>query len=95
MTDEKITKKLDVPAVAPYNGAVYDLSTMECINHGNTIKITKNSIPTTKKISTSYEKLLAAGRRLLTIIERKKYSKSKEQSKLTSQINDLCRKWDK
>ncbi len=92
---EKIMKKLDVPAVAPYNGAVYDLSTMECINHGNTVKITKSSIPTTKRISTSYEKLLAAGRRLLTIIERKKYSKSKEQSKLTSQINDLCRKWEK
>jgi metallo-beta-lactamase family protein len=92
---EKITKKLDMPAVAPFNGASYDLNTMECLNPGNTVKLIKSIYSSSKKFSASYERLLSAGRRLMAIIERKKYSKSKEQSKLTSQINDLCRKWEK
>ncbi len=92
---EKIVKKLDMPSVAPYNGASYDLNTMECLNAGNTVKLIKSISSSSKKFSASYERLLSAGRRLMAIIERKKYSKSKEQSKLTSQINDLCRKWEK
>ncbi|MBE6648373.1 MAG: MBL fold metallo-hydrolase [Ruminococcaceae bacterium] len=92
---EKIVKKLDFPAVAPYNGAYYDLFTMECLEGGNTVKLTKAPSLSRKSVSASYDRLLAAGRRLLAIIERKKYAKSKEQSKLTSQINDLCKKWEK
>lgn len=92
---EKIAKKLDIPAVAPYNGASYDLNTMECLNGGNTVKLVRSMGSKQKKASPSYERLLAAGRRLLAIIERKKYGKSKDHNKLASQINDLCRKWEK
>lgn len=92
---ERITKKLDFPSIAPYNGASYNLNTFECLSAGNTVKLIKAPNYRQKSVSASYDKLLSAGRRLLAIIERKKYSKSKEHNKLTSQINDLCRKWEK
>jgi metallo-beta-lactamase family protein len=93
---EKIRKKLDMPSVAPYNGGEYDLLTMRCLEKGNTAKIVKTlSVPKGKATTTAYDRLLAAMRRLIAIVERKRHAKSKEIGKLTSQINDLCKKWDK
>ncbi len=91
---EKITKKLDMPAVAPYNGSSFDLLTYKCLEKGNTKPLSKLPVSKQGKTSVAYERLLSAGRRLMAIIERKKYAKSKELGKLTSQINDLCKKWE-
>ena len=41
------------------------------------------------------EKLLAAGKRLLAVIEKNRGGANKDLAKFTSQINDLCDKYDR
>lgn len=84
---------LKINTVAPYNGAVYDLTTGECLNEGNKIRINKDAYKK-KVVSSVFEKLLMAGNRLMSAIEKNKGSTNKDIAKFTSQINDLCSKWE-
>ena len=84
---------LQMDALAPYNGAVYDLKTGECLEEGNKVKINKEA---SKRRTSSgiFDKLVMAGRRLMSIIDRSKGLTNKDLAKFTSQINDLCSKWE-
>ena len=89
---ELISQKLNFPATAPYNGAVYDLTSDKCVQKGNTkVKEKKNSTQT--KVSPAFAKLLAAGNRLMSIINNMREGSNKDIAKLTDRINELCNKW--
>ncbi|MBQ7957481.1 MAG: MBL fold metallo-hydrolase [Clostridia bacterium] len=88
---ETVSTALGITAVAPYNGAVYDLITGECIEKGNTKILEKKS----KKPSNVYERLVLAGKHLMDVIYRNKGGTNKDLSKFADQINDLARKWDR
>ncbi len=97
-----ITERLGMEAVAPYNGAIYDLNTCTCLAEGNKQRIQKTGIQTTggtagKKGSASaaFDRLLQAGRRLLSVIERNKGGANKDLGKFADQINELSNKWDR
>ena len=89
-----IREKLNVEAVAPYSGDEYDLITGVCTAKGRIVKLTKQS-DGRRRANSIYEKLLAAGRRLLHIIEGSKGLTNKELAKFTDQINALCDKYSK
>ena len=89
-----VEKTLSVPAVAPFSGDEYDLLTAQCTAKGRIVKITKQS-DGRRRANTIYEKLLAAGKRLLHIIEQSKGLTNKELAKFTDQINALCDKYSK
>ncbi len=42
-----------------------------------------------------FDRLVAAGQRLLTVITRNKGGANKDLSKFADQINSLCDKWDR
>ena len=90
----KIHEVLQVEAVAPYSGDEYDLLTAECTAKGRIVKLTKQS-DGRRRANSIYEKLLAAGKRLLHIIEQSKGFTNKELAKFTDQINALCDKYSK
>ncbi len=87
-----IFDEIGTQAVVPYNGGTYDLLTDKCLAKGNTIKIEKK---TYTKPSSAYERLLLAGKRLMSIIEKNKQGANKDLAKLTDKINELCNKWDR
>lgn len=89
----RISDEIGVDAVAPYNGAVYDLLNNQCLAQGNTVKIVKKSKGF--KPSSAYERLLMAGKRLMTVIERNKYGANKDVGKFADQVTELCNKWDR
>lgn len=89
-----IRETLKVEAVAPYSGDEYDLLTAECTARGRIVKLTKQS-DGRRRANTIYEKLLAAGKRLLHIIEQSKGLTNKELARFTDQINALCDKYSK
>lgn len=92
---DKIHDELGYDAVAPYTGAIYDLTNnCECIEIGNRIRKEKATYPG-KKDSPVLERLRAAGRRLLAVIERNKESANKDLAKFADQITQLCDKWDR
>ncbi len=79
-------------AYAPYSGTKFDLVT-------DTFDVEAVGVPiTTKKkrtISTVFERLMAAGQRLLTVIAHNEGGTNKDLAKFADQINALCDKWDR
>ncbi|MCR4684151.1 MAG: MBL fold metallo-hydrolase [Lachnospiraceae bacterium] len=79
-------------AYAPYSGTTFDLVT-------DTFDVETVGVPiTTKKkrtISTVFERLMAAGQRLLTVIAHNEGGTNKDLAKFADQINALCDKWDR
>ena len=80
-------------AVAPYTGSVYDLATGECIRAGSRERKPKPVIA--RKVSDVFERLLGAGKRLLTVIKHNEGGSNKDLAKFADQINSLCDKWDR
>lgn len=83
-------------AVAPYTGASFDLITGEMISEGNHQRKTRRDISeATARKNSIFERLLAAGKRLLTVIAHNEDGANKDLAKFTDQINALCDKWDR
>ena len=83
-------------AVAPYTGASFDLITGECIHEGNPAKKSRRTTSQAQARKNSiFERLLAAGKRLLTVIAHNEGGANKDLAKFTDQINALCDKWDR
>lgn len=89
-----ITDTLGIPAVAPYSGDEYDLATGECTAKGVIVKITKVS-DGRRRANTIFDKLLAAGKRLLSVIDASRGLSNKELARFADQINTLCDKYSK
>lgn len=93
---EAIEKQLPVKAIAPYNGAKYDLTTGICLEKGNTKRIIKRtSAAPFSKESSAFKRLVNAGKRLMTVIEKYREGANKDISKFADQITSLTDKWDK
>ena len=80
-------------AVAPYSGGVYDLADGSCIREG--VKTRKAKASPVRRISDVFDRLVAAGRRLMTVIRHNEGGANKDLAKFADQINSLCDKWDR
>ena len=49
----------------------------------------------TKTVNTVFERLVAAGQRLIAVIHKNKEIANKDMAKFADQINALCDKWDR
>lgn len=91
---DAIREKLACSAVAPFSGDGYDLFTNECFQKG-VVTLTRKESAGRMRANALYERLLAAGKRLIHLIESMKNASNKELSRLTDQINGLCDKFQK
>lgn len=87
-------------AMAPYSGTIYDLASARFIKVTTGIPILKPelvSVPgqTSQKSFGIYQRLLAAGQRLLTVIKHNEGGTNKDLARFADQINSLCDKWDR
>lgn len=85
-----ISKELKIPAYAPYSGTIYNLATGE---------FEYDAIPKKREkkiyiVSDAFSRLLAAGQRLLSVIQKNQGHANKDIAKFTSQILSLADKWD-
>lgn len=88
-----LTDHFGIPAYAPYSGDSFDLASGQLLTQGSRLKITKKK--KAQRTSDIFQKLLDAGQRLLGVIRRNEGGTNKDLAKFTSQINDLCDKWDR
>ena len=76
------------------SSGAFDLVTGCMITEGN--KERKSRRTTVNKRNRSiYDRLVAAGRRLMTVIMHNEGGANKDLAKFTDQINSLCDKWDR
>ncbi len=87
-----IKQRLGFDATAPYNGAVYDLTNNLCLDEGNKKRIVREGI---KAVSSAFDKLVLAGRRLLAAIDKNRGGANKDLEKFAREINDLAGKWER
>lgn len=100
--DDKVTEifaqhikdELGLAAIAPYSGDTFDLLTGACIKEGTHELVVKKE-GTARVSSNVFARLLAAGQRLLTVIQRCEGMPNKELGRFADQINDLCKKWER
>ncbi len=91
---EEIRNALGVPASAPYNGAVYDTAAAVYLDEGNKVRLEKKSLGG-RVADTVFQRLLAAGRRLMSVIEKNKGGANKDLAKFADQVNALADKWER
>ncbi len=90
---DTLKNELGLDAEAPFSGSVFNLATGEW-------EVTASPIPYRKETArqkenrTIFELLVAAGERLVGIIQKNKESSNKDIKKFTSDVNNLCDKWD-
>ena len=75
---------------APYSGTEVDLMTGDITYEAEGIPVKKRKIA-----SDVFSRLLAAGQRLLAVIQHNEGGTNKDLAKFTDQINTLCDKWDR
>lgn len=91
---ERLTRELQYETLAPYSGTVYDLRDNVLVEapapvrleHVKSVNVRKNAV---------YERLKAAGERLLAVIRHNEGGANKDLSRFADQINSLCDKWDR
>lgn len=91
---EHIEQTLHLSALAPYSGDVYDLVTGECIAIGER-KLAMKKEKKISKANTVFNRLLAAGERLIAVIQKCQGMANKDLAKFADQITALCDKWDR
>lgn len=92
---QTVYNKLSIPSCAPYSGDEYDLVAEEFTARGAIVKVSKMS-DGRRRANLAFDKLVSAGKRLMTIIGLAKSSMTnKEMAKFTDQIHNLCDKYAK
>lgn len=80
-------------ATAPYTAESYDLLTNTCVAEGRREMVRKKEQK--RRASAVYERLLAAGNRLITVIRHNEGGANKDLARFADQIQSLCDKWDR
>lgn len=78
---------------APFSGTVFNLATDEFETEEVGVRLT--AAKKKRTVSSVFERLLAAGQRLLTVIQHNEGGANKDLAKFADQINALCDKWDR
>ena len=90
---QTLKEQLGLDAEAPYSGYCYDLITNSCISSPEPRRITEKA--QVRKAMAVFDRLLAAGRRLMSVIRSNEGGTNKDLTKFTNEINSLCDKWER
>lgn len=89
-----LNEEYQIPAFAPFSGAIYDLASGVWIREGTPVLAAPEK-PAAKRKSDVFTRLVEAGKRLMHVIYRNEGGANKDLTKFTNQINSLCDKWDR
>ena len=90
-----IEENYHIPTFAPYSGASVDLTENKIIEVGNTVHLTTATKAKSQKAINAFERLLAAGKKLLALISDSRGLSNKDLAKFETQILNLIEKWSK
>lgn len=92
----RLEEELGLDAMAPFSGTVFDLAENVCIYEAQGIKITKATVsPKTSKAARAFQKLVAMGQRLMSVIRKSEGIPNKDLDRFTREVQSLCDKWDR
>lgn len=93
---EHLHQELCYDAYAPFSGDTFDLATGMCVKEGSRQLVEKKKEKVNARVANNvFARLLAAGQRLLTVINKCEGMPNKELGRFADQINALCNKWER
>lgn len=91
-----LKKDLGLNTVAPFNGAIYDLISGQCLEVGNRVPIPKEGQQGSKQSSNPvYRQLVNAGDYLSQVIANNEGGANKDLTAFTKELLALCEKWNR
>lgn len=90
---ESIRQELGFEAEAPFSGDTYDLKAQEWTERGVIRRVSPKIANTKKRSNAVFERLLTAGRHLMSVIEQNRGGANKDLARFTNQIEALCNKY--
>ena len=92
----RLRDEMGYDAYAPFSGTEFDLATGEFLYEAQGIRIQKPSAAQkASKAARAYNKLLALGHRLLSVIRKNEGCPNKDLEKFSREVQSLCDKWDR
>lgn len=92
----RLRDELNYDAYAPFSGTEFDLAEGEFLYEAEGVKIQKPAaLQKASKAAKVYEKLLALGYRLLSVIRKNEGCANKDLEKFSRDVQSLCDKWDR
>lgn len=91
----KVKEETGFDAYAPYSGDEFDLLTARQVAIGSRVRIQKSEKKPMHAASAVFARLLAAGQRLIRVIEKCEGMANKDLAKFADQINALSDKWER
>ena len=84
-------------AMAPFSGTVFDLAANAFIYEAEGIPAEKKTAKTPKaqRAAQLYQKLVAAGQRLMSVIRKNEGAPNKDLDRFAREIQSLCDRWDR
>ena len=90
---QTIREKFGYSAWAPFPGCEADLILNEIVNEGIRIPV-KPKKASQRRAETAFDRLVAAGKRLLEVIYKNEGLSNKDKAKFEAQVNNLADKWE-
>jgi metallo-beta-lactamase family protein len=92
----RLRDEMNYDAYAPFSGTEFDLAEGEFLYEAEGVKIQKPAaLQKASKAAKGYEKLLALGYRLLSVIRKNEGCANKDLEKFSRDVQSLCDKWDR
>lgn len=98
VTDEfanTITEKFGYSAFAPYSGGSVDLAKNVILSEGVKVRKKAEEKPATIRAMTVFNRVVMAGKHLMSVIMKNEGLSNKDLAKFESQIQNLADKWDR
>ena len=91
----RLREEKGLDAMAPFSGTEYDLAaeTRDLVSKG--VKTSKAASHKAGKAARAFEKLVAMGQRLMSVIRKNEGCANKDLEKFAREIQSLCDKWDR
>ena len=81
----------------PFSGTVFDLASNVCLYEAEGIRLEKKAAQTPKaqKAALVFQKLIAAGQRLMSVIRKNEGTPNKDLDRFAREVQSLCDRWDR
>ena len=94
----RLRDELGYDACAPYSGTEFDLAAGVMTVEAGPVRLEKKAGAAGtagRKANTVFDRLVAAGQRLMTVIRHNEGGANKDLARFADQINSMCEKWDR
>lgn len=91
----RLQEELGYDTMAPFSGTIYDLEQNVCVYEAQGVRIEKAEARKTSKSARAFDRLLALGQRLLSVIRKNEGCANKDLDKFAREVQSLCDKWDR